>query len=69
MTEILAKNVFEAVEEGLEFHPKPASGPTYALPGSDEKIRVMRLRALEGQELYHPDDRTLLINPRRTDEY
>lgn len=35
---------------------KPASKPTSALPGSLEKIEVMRSRAAAGEELYHPLD-------------
>lgn len=30
--------------------------PTHALPGSPEKILAMSVRALRGQQLFHPDD-------------
>lgn len=33
--------------------------PTDALPGSEEKIRVLMERAAKGQALFHPDDATL----------
>lgn len=37
---------------------KPALEPTDALPGSEEKIRVLMKRAERGQELWHPHDAT-----------
>lgn len=41
---------------------------THAVPGSDEKIRVMRDRADRGVQIFHPndlmrDDKTSLVNP------
>lgn len=33
--------------------------PTKHVPGSDEKIRVMRRRMLAGRSLWRPDDKTL----------
>jgi len=38
---------------------KPATQPTDALPGSLEKILVLRRRAELRQELWHPDDAPL----------
>lgn len=35
---------------------QPASSPTLALPGTPEKIKVMRERAMAGEELHHPKD-------------
>lgn len=40
---------------GLQL-PSPASFPTYALPGSPEKVAVLELRARLRQELWHPLD-------------
>ena len=36
--------------------------PTNAAPGSDDKIRVLRLRLERGERLYHPDDCAVLAN-------
>jgi hypothetical protein len=41
---------------GLKQPTGPASFPTNALPGSDAKIEIMKLRAGLRQELYHPQD-------------
>ncbi len=54
--------------------PVPASGPTRADPGSDEKIAVMHERYMNGEAVLHPDDPTLTpprATPRtvRPDEY
>lgn len=38
---------------------KPATHPTDALPGSQEKILVLMGRARRRQELWHPDDAPL----------
>lgn len=45
------------------FQPKPASWWTYARPGSQEKIEVLRWRYEHGEELFHPNDVTLLDEP------
>jgi hypothetical protein len=37
----------------------PARAPTTALPGSEEKIRVMQERAAAGQTIFHPGDARL----------
>jgi hypothetical protein len=36
--------------------PLPASAPTGAPAGSDEKVEVMRQRFERGEEVFHPDD-------------
>lgn len=36
--------------------PKLACRPTSALPGTAEKIEVLRLRVLNGEALFHPAD-------------
>lgn len=33
--------------------------PTDAIPGSPEKIEVLRLRYLKGEDLWHKDDRVI----------
>jgi len=38
---------------------RPAPAPTQALPGSPQKIAVLRERASLGLELWHSDDATL----------
>jgi hypothetical protein len=52
------KNVFVAVRKGEEekFESRAATRPTWALPGTFEKLQVMHLRALRGEDLFHPDD-------------
>lgn len=45
-----------AAGEDGERRPPLADGPTSALPGSDEKIRVMRKRLAAGRHLHHPQD-------------
>jgi hypothetical protein len=37
--------------------------PTYALPGSDEKVRVMRERWEDGYHIHHPRDARLTDDP------
>ena len=39
------------------YSPTPPEVPTGALPGSDEKMRVLIERAHSGKELWHPEDR------------
>lgn len=39
--------------------PLPAPGPTQAVPGTEEKIRVLEARVAAGQELHHPNDARL----------
>lgn len=41
---------------------RPAE-PTDAVPGSIEKVRVLMQRAINGQELFHPDDASLTFQP------
>lgn len=38
------------------FEPKPASQPTRARPGSNEKISVLAGRLMAGEGLFHEDD-------------
>lgn len=42
----------------------PDPTPTAALPGSEEKMRVLEERALRGEALFHPDDPTNRDGPR-----
>lgn len=39
-----------------EFHPDAHDAPTRFLPGTREKIEVMRKRFINRQKLFHPDD-------------
>lgn len=36
--------------------PLPAE-PTFAIPGSQEKMRIMMERVARGERVFHPDDR------------
>ena len=52
-------NVYDTINrfgEDNGFMPLPASEPTQALCGSEEKIQVMRERVDAGEELWHPED-------------
>lgn len=40
--------------------PAPASAPTGAPPGTDEKIAVMAARREAGEHIHHPGDATLV---------
>ncbi len=46
---------------------RPASNPTDAMPGSEEKIRVLMERASRREELRHPADRGLELGNHRLD--
>lgn len=45
---------------GIGFDADRLPEPTSAPPGSLEKVRVLMMRALHRQELWHPDDAPLL---------
>lgn len=57
VTEMMASNDFRLVREAEEFTPYSKPQPTDALPGSEEKIDVLRARIENGEELFHEDDR------------
>jgi hypothetical protein len=42
--------------------------PTSALPGTDEKVAVMVVRARLGQALFHPDDAGMPPRPGQDDQ-
>jgi hypothetical protein len=42
----------------VERYPRPASTPTVAPPGTEEKISVMAARAERGEQIFHPQDAT-----------
>jgi hypothetical protein len=42
----------------VEQYPRPASVPTLAPPGTEEKIHVMAARAEAGEQIFHPNDAT-----------
>lgn len=53
-------NVMEQIKKTGDdgpFTPRRCSKPTDCSPGSLEKIEVLRLRVLAGEELFHEDDR------------
>ena len=47
----------------INYQPKPASWCTHARPGCAEKIAVLRWRYEHGEELFHPNDFTVLDQP------
>ena len=49
-----------------EVEGKPPTVATRALPGSEEKVRILEQRVLRGEQLWHPQDVTLFTA--RTDE-
>jgi hypothetical protein len=71
------RNVFEAIaNDGHDEFFAPLAGqgfmPTAAAPGSTEKIHLLRQRVVEGQPLWHDEDRrdyaglTAIVPPRYT---
>jgi hypothetical protein len=55
-------SVLEAIKLGIwDFEPENQDSSEYsatrALPGTDEKLRVMADRVSQGKPLWHPDDR------------
>lgn len=64
-----ATSVFDALsryghDEDFEGVQSEGFAPTSALPGSMEKLNVMRRRVENGQPLYHEDDCILELPPR-----
>lgn len=47
---------FNAQGSGLVPPTRPPAVPTEALPGTPEKVEVMRQRLERGEALYHPED-------------
>lgn len=59
------RNVFEAIivdGDESQFVVRPASRPTSARPGSEEKVEVLRQRVEAGEALWHPDDERVLTD-------
>jgi hypothetical protein len=54
----------ESLGHDEDFAPKPCSEPTSAMPGSREKIAVLRLRVERGECLWHPLDDSTPAEPR-----
>lgn len=50
----------------FEENPPFSSESTTAMPGSEEKIQVMELRASLGQQIFHPNDAVLPRMGRKT---
>lgn len=59
---------FEKLGCGTKEKPvgKPATEPTCAMPGSEEKIAVLRARLMAGEELFHEADAAIVLPPKRT---
>ncbi|XZE52114.1 hypothetical protein SH139x_003796 [Planctomycetaceae bacterium SH139] len=58
----MPRSILDAVRDGQwDFEPKPlpnsAFVPTKALPGSDEKLKILCDRVRRGLPLWHPEDR------------
>ena len=58
---VLNANLVQQIN--VNYQPKPASWWTHARPGSAEKIAVLRWRYEHGEELFHPNDFTVLDQP------
>jgi hypothetical protein len=59
---MMPNSVIEAIKNGVwSFEPKDAKlsdfPSTRALPGTEEKVRVLAERLQNGQPLWHPNDR------------
>ncbi len=48
---------FDRLSKTDKFTPRPASLATGAIPGSLEKLEILRARVANGEELWHPSDR------------
>lgn len=58
----MARSILEAIKEGnWDFEPETevttSSNSTDALPGSDEKLKILAERLRQGMPLWHPRDR------------
>jgi hypothetical protein len=49
---------FDRLGQSHKFTPKPAELGTAASPGSLEKLEILRARVANGEDLWHPNDRT-----------
>lgn len=61
----MRKSILEAIEAGeWDYEPRGCPpdrySPTEALPGSAEKVSVLRDRVVQGLPLWHPSDRRFL---------
>ena len=68
----MPKSILDAVQQGnWDYEPLPCSSlcydPTTALPGSQEKLKVLCDRIQEGLPLWHPADR-LEVNDGNSEE-
>ncbi|MEZ6116294.1 MAG: hypothetical protein R3C28_06945 [Pirellulaceae bacterium] len=58
----MAKSVLDAIQDGEwdyepEFQKNKDFDATRAVPGSDEKLKILADRIRRGLPLWHPDDR------------
>lgn len=58
----MPRSILDAVRDGhWDFEPIPCSQksfePTEAMPGSNEKLKILCERVRSGFPLWHPDDR------------
>jgi hypothetical protein len=58
----VADSILEAIRDGhWDYEPEHVSSEsfdsTHALPGTDEKLRILAVRVSNGLPLWHPDDR------------
>jgi hypothetical protein len=58
----MTKSVLDAIKEGVwDFEPDEVDGEqypaTHAIPGTDEKLRVMAQRVRAGLPIWHEKDR------------
>ena len=58
----MPRSILTAIEEGVwDYEPKDVPEENYcsteALPGSEEKLKLLAARVCDGLPLWHPDDR------------
>ncbi len=66
----MPKSILEAIKLGFwDFEPPMVAGDDYdgtdAMPGTDEKVRVLADRIRQGLPLWHPEDRADVDQPAR----
>ena len=69
----VANSVIEAIQQGIwDYEPEEAREDQYnctdALPGTDEKLKILADRLSDGKPLWHPEDRLTYADPLRAAE-
>ena len=66
-------SVIEAIQQGIwDYEPEETGedqfNSTDALPGTDEKLKILADRLSDGKPLWHPEDRLTYADPLRAGE-